>query len=354
MYFKKNFNIGKVKIGENNRALIVAEISANHKNNLKTIKKLIISAKKSGADLIKIQTYTPDSLTINSKKKDFKIKKKNPWSKNKTFWNLYEKSQTTYELTDEIFKYCKKFGIEVFSTPFDEDGVDFLEKYNVPAYKIASPEICHIPLIEKVAKTGKPIILSLGLASIEDIKLALRVIKKNRNRKVVLLQCVASYPAPIDEQNISAINVIKKKFGVLSGLSDHTDGFIASLTAVASGANLIEKHFNLKNNDSIDSFFSSNQYEFKTMVDNIRYAESSMGDGNIKISKSSKVNLNSRRSIYVSQNIKKGTVLNDRNIKIVRPGYGLHPKYYTYLLKKEVNRSLKKGDRFKLEYVNKT
>tara|TARA_Y100000588_G_C14259534_1_gene927013 strand:- start:1337 stop:2401 length:1065 start_codon:yes stop_codon:yes gene_type:complete len=353
MYFKKNFKIGSKFIGEDHKCLIVAEISANHNNDFKTIKKLINSAKKNGADLIKIQTYTADTLTIKSNKKDFLIKKKNPWNKNKNLWNLYKKAETSKKLTFKIFKYSRSIGMNVFSSPFDIDAVNFLEKLNCPAYKIASPEINHIPLIERVAATKKPIILSLGLANKSDINLALKTIRKKGNNKTILLQCVSSYPAQIEEQNIRSINEIKKNYKTLCGLSDHTKGFIAPVSALVAGAKLIEKHFNLSNNKSVDSFFSSTEKEFKIMCDNIRLAEASLGTGKIEISKSSKSNFNSRRSIYVSKNIAKGESITASNIKIVRPNFGLHPKFYKFVLNKRSNTNLKVGDRFKLKYVKK-
>ena len=353
MNLKKNFKIGNKFIGDDHKCLIIAEISANHNNNFGIIKRLINSAKKNGADLIKIQTYTADTLTIKSNKKDFQIKRKNPWSKNKNLWNLYKKAETSEKLTSKIFQYSRSIGIEIFSSPFDIHAVDFLEKMNCPAYKIASPEINHIPLIERVARTKKPIILSLGLANKSDIDLALKTIRKKGNNKIILLQCVTSYPAPVNEQNIKSISEIKKKYKTLSGLSDHTKGFIASVSAVVMGAKLIEKHFNLSNNKSVDSFFSSTEKEFKIMTDNIRLAEASLGSSKIEISKSSKENFNSRRSIYVSKNIAKGEIITENNVKIVRPNYGLHPKFYKYILNKKSNTNLKIGDRFKLKYVKK-
>jgi len=350
-FFKKKFKIGTKLISEKSKTFVIAEISANHNNNFNKIRKLIKSAKKNGADFVKIQTYTPETLTLKSKKKDFKIKKDNAWSKSKFLWNLYQKSQTSLNLTKKIFEYCKKINVEVFSTPFDEETVDYLETLNSPIYKIASPEINHIPLIEKVAKTGKPIILSLGLATPKDIQLALKTIKNCNNRKVILLQCVASYPAPIEEQNIKSINKIKKKYGVLSGLSDHSVGYIAPVVAAVSGANIIEKHFNLLNNKSVDSFFSTNEKEFKVMVDSIRLAENSLGSGKIQISNSSKKNLNSKRSIYVSKKIKRGQKITNKNVKVIRPGLGLHPKFYKFILGKKSKVNLSTGDRFKLKYV---
>ena len=353
MTFKKNFKICSKNIGESHRCLIVAEISANHNNNFKIVKRLIKSAKKIGADLIKIQTYTADSLTIKSNRKDFKIKKKNPWSTSKNFWKLYKKAETSQDLTKKIFQYSKSIGMGIFSSPFDIAAVDFLEKINCPAYKIPSPEITHIPMIEKIARTKKPIILSLGLANKKDIELALKTIKKHGNNKVVMLQCVSSYPAPVDEQNVESIKVLNKNFKVLTGLSDHTKGYVAPVAAVVIGAKMIEKHFNVSKNRTVDSFFSSNEKEFKTMVENIRLAESALGSGKIEISKSSKENYNTRRSIYVSKNISKGEKITKNNIKIVRPGHGLHPKFYNYILNKKSKINLKIGDRFKIKYVKK-
>jgi pseudaminic acid synthase len=348
-----NFKIGSRLVGEDSKSLIIAEISANHNNDFKTIKKLINAAKTNGADIIKIQTYTADTLTIKSNKKDFQIKKKNPWSHNKNLWNLYKKAETSQKLTSKIFQYSRSVGMEIFSSPFDIGAVDFLEKLKCPAYKIASPEINHIPLIERVAKTKKPIIISLGLAKKSDINLALKTIRKIGNNKIALLQCVSSYPAPIDEQNIKSISKIMKKYKTLCGLSDHTKGFISAVSAVVMGAKVIEKHFNLSKNKSVDSFFSSSEKEFKMMVDNIRLAEATLGNGKIEISKSSKDNFNSRRSIYVSKDIAKNEIITENNIKIVRPNHGLHPKFYKYVLNKKSNTKLKIGDRFKLKYVKK-
>lgn len=352
MNFKKNFKIGGKKIGLNSRALIIAEISANHNQNFQTTKKLIISAIKNGADVIKIQTYTADGLTLNLKTKDFLIKKDNAWGKDKYLWKLYKRAETSTNLTKKIFKFCKSKKIIAFSSPFDLDTVDLLEQLNCPAYKIASPEITHIPLIEKIASTKKPIILSLGLSSIKDIELALKTIKKKRNLKVAILQCVASYPAKINEQNLLAIKQLIKKYKILVGLSDHSLGYISPITSIALGAKVIEKHFNIKKNISPDSFFSTNEDDFNLMVKNIRLTEASLGNGKIKISKSSKKNYNTRRSIYVSRKIKKGEQITNKNIKIIRPGYGLHPKFYRHILNKRSKINLKFGDRFKLKYVD--
>jgi pseudaminic acid synthase len=348
------FKIGKVLIGSNQRCAIVAELSGNHGGDFKRIKKLITEAKKSGADLIKLQTYTPDTITLNSDKKDFQITKKTPWKKNKNLWSLYNKAQTPRLWHKEIFKLCKKINIDVFSSPFDEEAVDMLEDLNCPAYKIASAEITHIPLIEKIAKTKKPVILSIGLANLPDINLAIKTLKKNGSKHICILQCVSSYPSPLNEQNLSLIPLIKKKFGLVSGLSDHTTGITTALTSVALGASIIEKHFKLDDRrKTVDSFFSLGGLGFKEMIKEIRNVESAIGNAKFQVSKSSKKNLNSRRSIYISGKIKKGEKITLKNIKVVRPSFGLHPKYFKKVLGKKINKTLNLGDRLKLEHISK-
>jgi len=348
------FKIGKVLIGQNQRCAIVAELSGNHGGNLNRIKMLIIQAKKSGADLIKLQSYTPDTITLNSNKKDFQIIKNTPWKKNKNLWDLYNKAQTPWSWHKEIFKLGKKINIDIFSSPFDETAVDMLEKLNCPAYKIASAEITHIPLIEKIAKTKKPVVLSIGLADLSDVNLAIKTLRKNGCKHICVLQCVSSYPSPLEEQNLSLIPLIKKKFGVTSGLSDHTTGTTTALTSVALGASVVEKHFNLSDKKkTVDSFFSLNNLRFKIMVKEIRNVEAVIGRSTFAISKSSKKNLNSRRSIYISKKIQKGEKITLKNIRVVRPSFGLHPKYFKKVLGKKINRSLVLGDRLKLKFISK-
>lgn len=319
------------------------------------MKKLIIKAKKSGADLIKLQTYTPDTITLNSNKKDFQITKKTPWKKNKNLWSLYDKAQTPWGWHKEIFKLGKKINIDIFSSPFDEQAVDMLEELDCPAYKIASAEITHVPLIEKIAKTKKPVILSIGLADLHDINLAIKTLKKNGCKHIGILQCVSSYPSPLKEQNLSLIPLIRKKFRLVSGLSDHTIGITAALTSVALGASIVEKHFNLNDKKkTVDSFFSLGDLGFKEMIKEIRNVEATIGNANFEISKSSKKNLNSRRSIYISRKINKGEKFTFKNIKVVRPSFGLHPKYFKEVLGKKATKTLALGDRLKLEYVSKS
>ena len=349
------FKIGRKTIGDNLPTLIVAELSGNHNGDFRRMKDLIIKAKESGADMIKLQTYTADTITLNSNKKDFLINKKTPWKKNKNLWSLYNKAYTPWNWHKKIFDLGKKLKIDIFSSPFDEKAVDLLEKLDCPAYKIASAEINHIPLIEKIAKTKKPVIISIGLASLKDIKLALKILKKNKNKKIIVLQCVSSYPSPLNEQNLKIIPQIKKKFGVIAGLSDHTLGNTAALTSVALGASLIEKHFNLDDNKkTVDSFFSIKSVNFKKMVNEVRNIEVLMGNGKFGVSKSSKKNLNSMRSIYVSKKINMGEKISKANIKVVRPAFGLHPKYFKKVLGKKVNKTLYFGDKLKLKYISRS
>lgn len=349
------FKIGRKKVGDNSPTLIVAELSGNHNGDFNRMRDLIIKAKESGADMIKLQTYTADTITLNSNKKDFRINKKTPWKKNKNLWSLYNKASTPWEWHKKIFNLGKKLKIDIFSSPFDEKAVDLLEKLNCPAYKIASAEINHIPLIEKIAKTRKPVILSIGLASLADIKFALKILKKNKNKKIIVLQCVSCYPSPLNEQNLKILPIIKKKFRVTVGLSDHTLGNTAALASVALGASVIEKHFNLDDNKkTVDSFFSIKSTNFKKMVKEIRNVEALIGSGKFGISKSSKKNLNSMRSIYISKKINKGEKISKDNIKVVRPAFGLHPKYYKKILGKKVNKTLYFGDKLKLNYISRS
>jgi len=347
----KNFKIGKKKIGYKYKTFIVAEISGNHGGKIKNAIKLIKKAKEAGADAVKLQTYTPDTITLNCNKKDFRISEKSPWKKFKNFWNLYNYAHTPFEWHKKLFNYAKKINIEIFSSPFDEHAVDLLEKLECPAYKIASPEINHIPLLERVAATKKPVILSTGLASIKEIYDALKILKK-KNDKIIILKCCSSYPAKFEELNLLTIQDIKKRFNVLSGLSDHSSGIEAPLVAVALGANMVEKHFKL-NVESVDSFFSLNRNEFKKMVEKIRICEKALGKVSYKLSKESKLSLVGKRSIYATKNIQKGEKFTQDNIKVIRPAYGLEPVYYEKLINKKSPISILKETSLKKNILSK-
>jgi len=329
----QSFKIGNRQIGNGNPSFVVAELSGNHNGSIKNALDMVYSAKEAGADAIKLQTYTPDTITLKTSKKDFLIGEGSPWSKYKNLWNLYNKAHTPWQWHKEIFTTAKKLGLEVFSSPFDESAVDFLVDLNVSAFKIASPEINHIPLIEKVARTKKPVIISSGLASVRDINLAIKTLRSNGCSNLILLKCTSAYPTPANEANLSTISDIPKKFKVFSGLSDHTSGIISPVIAVSFGAVLIEKHFKGKyKNPSVDSFFSLNEKEFSEMVNGIRFAEQAIGKKFYGVSDSAKVSLSGRRSIYTSKKIKKGERISEDNIKVVRPGFGMSPKNYKNLL----------------------
>jgi pseudaminic acid synthase len=349
---KKNFKIGKIRVGPGEKCFIVAELSGNHAGSLQRAKKLIFKAKQAGADAVKLQTYTSDTITLNSDSKDFKIKSDSPWKRKKNLWNLYQEAQTPWAWHKQLFTYAKKINIEIFSSPFDETAVDLLKALNCPAYKIASAEINHIPLLEKVAKTKKPVILSIGLATKQDIALAIKTLRDNGCNKIIVLQCVSEYPAKIKDQNLSLIPKIEKNFNVISGLSDHTVGFISALSSVVIGGSVVEKHFNLNDKiKTVDSFFSIEESNFSKMVKLIREAENSIGKDLFKYHQSKIKNINSRRSIYISKNIEKGEKLTLKNIKVVRPGYSLHPKYFRQLLGKNALKNLKKGARISLKNI---
>ena len=333
---------------------IVAEISGNHNGRLSNAISLIKAARKSGADAVKLQLYSPDYLTINSKKKDFLIKPKNAWSNYKNLYNLYHKAQTPISWYPKILKECRKNNLILFSSVFDLKTVDFLKKNKCPIYKIASPEITDIPLIEKVAKLKKPVILSSGLANISDLNLAIKTLRKNNCKKIILLKCTTAYPAPIEELNLNTIKDFKKKFKLIVGFSDHTHGSVAALAAASLGAKVIEKHIVLnKKSKTVDSFFSSDPREFKNMVEGIRKVEKALGKISYNVSKNSIKNLSGKKSIYIIKEINKKDKFTEENIRCVRPSFGLHPKYFNWVLGKKSNRNLKPGERLTLKSIIK-
>ena len=340
------------EIGINHPVYIVAEMSANHCGNYDKAVEIIRQAKKCGANAIKLQTYTPDTITLDCNNKDFCIPSSNPWAQNNTLYELYKKAFTPWEWHQGLFEEARKIGIDIFSSPFDETAADFLEELNVPAYKIASPEITHIPLLEKVAKTGKPVILSTGVAKLEDIELAVSTLRNNGCDDICLLKCTSSYPAPLESINLKTIPDLSKRFSCLSGLSDHSLGNTVAIGAVALGAAVIEKHFILeKDKESVDSFFSLDKDEFKVFVDEIRNVEKALGKVIYELDEEGKKNYWGRRSLYVSKAIKKGESITSENIKCVRPHFGLHPKNYSKVLNRKVKRELKKGDRLSFDDI---
>jgi pseudaminic acid synthase len=332
---------------------IVAELSANHNGSLETAKKTIKAAKKAGANAIKLQTYTPDTITIKSQKNDFLISNNSIWD-GMYLYDLYNEAYTPWEWHRELFEISKDLGLECFSTPFDKTSVDFLEELNVSMYKIASFEITDIPLIEYVASTGKPIILSTGIADLNDIETAIKTIRKIGNNEIALLKCTSSYPSPPEESNLIMIQDFKERFDLIPGLSDHTLGIQAPVIATSLGAKIIEKHFILdKSVGGPDSSFSLDQEDFTKMVNAIREAEVYIGKVDYNLSQRQILSKQFSRSLYVTREIKKGECFSEKNVQSKRPGYGLHPKHLKDIIGKESNRDIEIGERFDLKYIKK-
>ena len=334
--------IGTHNINAESKVFIIAELSANHNGSLDTAIETIRAAKRAGADCIKLQTYTADTITIDSDKKGFLIKG-TIWD-GKKLHDLYKEAFTPWEWHEELMLVAKKEGLICFSSPFDKTAVDFLETLNVPAYKIASFEITDIPLIEYVASKGKPIILSTGISEIKDIELALDACKRMGNHDIALLKCTSSYPAPIEEANMCMVKDLASRFNVISGLSDHTLGSTAPVVATVFGAKIIEKHFILDRSvGGPDASFSMNELEFTEMVKAVREAEKAVGEINYDLTEKQIKGRDFSRSLYVVEAVKKGDVVTDKNVRSIRPGFGLHPKHYKELLGSTFIRNIEKG-----------
>ena len=342
--------IGKHTLGSGCPTFIVAEMSANHGGTLERALEIVHSAKRAGADAIKLQTYTADTITLKCDRDDFQIPGASPWGNYSTLWELYDEAFTPWEWHSEIFREARRLGLEIFSSPFDESSVDLLEELNASAYKIASPEITHIPLLERVARTGKPVIISTGIAELADIELALATLRGAGAKEIIVLKCTTAYPAPPEEANLRTISDMVTRFGVLSGLSDHTMGTVTAVASVALGASLIEKHFTLDDGkETVDSFFSLGEKEFASLVQDVRWTEKVLGQASYEITPSAKSSLRGRRSLYVATPIKAGEVISAENIKCVRPSFGLHPRHYKEVLGRRASSDLQVGDRLSWE-----
>ena len=345
-------HIGNHTLGPGFPTFVVAEMSANHGGTLERALEIVRSAKRAGADAIKLQTYTADSITLKCDREDFRIPGSSPWGNYSTLWDLYDEAFTPWDWHAEIFKEARKLELEVFSSPFDESAVDLLESLNASAYKIASPEITHIPLLERVARTGKPVIISTGIAELVDIELALATLRGAGAKEVIVLKCTTAYPAPPEEANLRTLSDISDRFGVLSGLSDHTMGTVTAVASVALGASLIEKHFTLDDGkETVDSFFSLGEKEFANLVQDIRWTEKALGKVNYEITPSARASLRGRRSLYVAAPINAGEAISEANIKSIRPSFGLHPKHYKAVLGRRVSSSLQVGDRLSWDVI---
>ena len=346
------FNIGDYKLGKAYKPFIIAELSANHNGSLATAKQTILEAKRSGADAVKIQSYTADTMTIESSLPDFLIKE-GPWSGN-TLYELYREASTPFNWHKALFDYAREIDLIIFSSPFDETAVDLLRSLNTPAYKIASFEIVDLPLIEYVAKVKKPMLISTGMASEQEIGDALELAKKYGTGEVLLFHCISGYPVPIEQSNLANLNYLKKHFEVEVGLSDHTLGITAAVTAIGLGAVAIEKHFTLdRTQKGPDSAFSLEPVELKNLVNETAAAWSAIGQGGLQRSKVEEQNKIFRRSIYFVKDLEKGDLITNDAIRRIRPGFGLSPKYFDELLGKPVLKDVFRGEPVSWEAIRK-
>lgn len=344
-------NISTFDFTSSNRTFIIAELSANHNQQFDLAVETIKAAKLAGADAIKIQTYTADTITLNSDKEYFQINYGSLWD-GTTLYKLYQQAFTPWEWQPELKRIAEAEGLICFSSPFDFSAVDFLEKMDVPAYKIASFEIHDIPLIEYVASKGKPIIISTGIATLPEIEEAIAACRKVGNNQISILKCTSSYPAPAEEANLLTIPDIAKRFDVVVGLSDHTMGSTVSVAAVALGARIIEKHFILdRNMGGPDAAFSMEPAEFKHMVDEIRLVEKALGRVNYDLTPKTEKSRVHGRSLFVAEDIKKGETFTLKNVRSVRPSHGLHPKYLPEIIGKKANKDLEMGTPFSLDMI---
>ena len=333
------------------KCMIVAEMSANHNGKKETAIETVRAAKRAGADAVKLQTYRADTITLRCDKPDFIINEGSIWD-GQYFYDLYEQAYTPWEWHEELFHVAKEEGLICFSSPFDKTAVDMLEALDCPVYKIASFEITDIPLIEYAASKHKPMVLATGIATEEDIQLAVEACRRMGNNDITVLKCTSSYPAPVEEANLCMIRDLAERFQVKSGLSDHTLGSVSPIVAVTQGASMIEKHFIL--NRSIggpDCSFSMEEKDFAQMVKDVRMAELSLGKTTYELTEKMRGSRSASRSLYVAEDMKAGEVITERNVRSVRPGFGLHPKYLKDILGKNVNRDLEKGTRLSLIHI---
>ncbi len=347
------FKINERMVGHGQPCYIIAEMSANHGGSLEQAIAILHAAKAAGADAVKLQTYRADTITLNSTKPDFCLPSDNPWQEHVSLYSLYEKAYTPWQWHERLFEVANEIGLDIFSSPFDASAVDLLESLNAPVYKIASPEITDIPLLKRVAQTCKPVILSTGIANLEDIELAVTTLRQFGCTQLAILKCTTAYPTPFSECNLATISDIATRFECVAGLSDHTLGLVSPITSIALGGKIIEKHFILdKSDESVDAFFSLDESEFKQMVDAVRDAEKAIGCVDYTITQSAQKNILARRSLYFSRALKAGDVISEQDIQSVRPGFGLHTKYYDDVIGKHVLADVELGDRVRFELVD--
>tara|TARA_B110000305_G_C19373260_1_gene605622 strand:+ start:135 stop:1181 length:1047 start_codon:yes stop_codon:yes gene_type:complete len=332
---------------------VIAELSANHNKDYDKAVELIKIAKECGADAVKLQTYTADTITIDSDREEFRLKEGSLWS-GKKLYDLYQEAYTPWDWQPKLMKLANELGMDLFSSPFDKTAVDFLEEINVPAYKIASCELVDIPLIRYVAKKNKPVLISIGIGRLQEIEEAIDAVRENGNDQIALLKCTSAYPTLPEELNLITIPDLIKRFNVPIGISDHSPGSTAAVMAVTLGAKIVEKHIALSRNDpGPDSAFSMEPKEFKEMVDSIRFAEKALGAVNYKPTVNEQESLNNRRSLYVVEDINAGEVLTENNIRSIRPGHGLLPKSMDLVLGKKALGDISRGTPLAEELIEK-
>lgn len=347
MYLK----IKRKKIGENNPVFIIAEMSANHLQKYDNAVKLIKAAKEAGADAIKLQTYTPDTMTIDCDNEYFQIKQGTLWD-GQSFYQLYKKAYTPWEWQPKLKEIAESEGLICFSSVFDKTSVDFLEKINIPAYKIASFEITDISLIEYAASKGKPIIISTGIATLSDVEEAVNACKRMGNDQIALLKCVSAYPTPLEDVNLRTIPNLADAFKTVVGLSDHTLGISVPVASVSLGASIIEKHLTLDRSlGGPDAAFSLEPEEFKAMVKSVREVEKALGEVSYDLTEKMKKSREFSRSLFVVKDMKAGEVFTEENIRSIRPGYGLPPKYLKEVIGKKVSKDLNRGTPLKWQMI---
>ncbi|MBZ9624555.1 pseudaminic acid synthase [Clostridium sp. FP2] len=348
---KNEIKIGNKIIGKNSPTFIIAEMSANHLQDYDKAVEIIKAAKNAGADAIKLQTYTPDTITIDCDNAYFQITQGTIWD-GTTLHKLYEEAYTPWDWQPKLKEIAEKQGLICFSSPFDNTAVDFLEKMDVPAYKVASFEITDIPLIEYIASKGKPVIMATGIATLSDIEEAVSACRRMGNNQIVILKCTSAYPSLMEEVNLKTMPNLSETFDVITGLSDHTLGSSVSIAAVALGAKVIEKHFILSRDEKgPDAAFSMEPKEFKKMVEDIRSVEKALGKVTYELTEKQKKSREHSRSLFVVKDIKEGEIFTEENIRSIRPGFGMKTKYINDILGKKVKMDLKKGTPMEWKFI---
>lgn len=348
---QKKIKIGSRLVGEGEPTYIVAEVSANHLQDEKRAEKIIRAAKEAGADAVKLQTYTPDTITMDCDNEYFQITQGTIWD-GTTFYQLYEEAYTPWEWQPRLMQLAGDLGMDCFSSPFDFTAVDFMEAMQMPAYKIASFEIRDIPLIRRIAKLGKPVIMATGIAYLEDIERAVRTCREEGNEQIILLKCTSTYPSPYEDMNIRAIPHMAETFDCITGLSDHSMGSAVAVASVALGAKMVEKHFTLSRADGgPDAAFSMEPAEFKRMTEEIRIVEKALGKVTYRLTEKQEKSREEGRSLFAVRDIQAGEIFTPENVRSIRPGFGLAPMYYEEVLGKRARVFIRRGTPMEWKYL---